>query len=430
MTTAISVKNLGKQYKIGAAQQKFQYNMFRDVIMDTLMTPVRVFRALRGQSMRGAMTTSMIWALNDVSFDLEEGKVLGIVGRNGAGKSTLLKILSRVTEPTVGTVSVRGRVGSLLEVGTGFHPELTGRENIYMNGAILGMKSAEIDRKFDEIVDFSEVGQFIDTPVKRYSSGMYLRLAFAVAAHLEPEILVVDEVLAVGDAEFQRKCLGKMGDVAQQGRTVLFVSHNMSAILRLTQEAIVLKKGQLIKRAPTAEAVDYYLSSGQAESGERIWEADDVPVASAPFKPISLRIKDRTGKVVDTVRSTEPLTVEWEYQIDAPITGLRLGLYLNTMRGEYVFTTFDTDDAKQYEQFGARQAGRYVSRCEIPADFFNEGRYYFGVNASSFAVRRYFMDENALSFNVDISGAPGTQWPEMRQGPIRPRLDWKIEKVD
>jgi len=430
MTTAISVKNLGKQYKIGAAQQKFQYNMFRDVIVDTLMTPVRVFRALRGQGMRGATNTSLIWALNDVSFDLEEGKVLGIVGRNGAGKSTLLKILSRVTEPTTGTVSVRGRVGSLLEVGTGFHPELTGRENIYMNGAILGMKSAEIDRKFDEIVDFSEVGQFIDTPVKRYSSGMYLRLAFAVAAHLEPEILVVDEVLAVGDAEFQRKCLGKMSDVAQQGRTVLFVSHNMSAILRLTQEAIVLKKGQLIKRAPTAEAVDYYLSSGQAESGERIWEAEDVPVTSAPFKPISLRIKDRTGKVVDTVRSTEPLTVEWEYQIDAPITGLRLGLYLNTMRGEYVFTTFDTDDAKQYEQFGARQAGRYVSRCEVPADFFNEGRYYFGVNASSFAVRRFFMDENALSFNVDISGAPGTQWPETRQGPIRPRLDWKIEKLD
>ena len=430
MTTAISVKNLGKQYKIGAAQQKFQYNMFRDVIMDTLMTPVRVFRALRGQGMRGATNTSLIWALNDVSFDLEEGKVLGIVGRNGAGKSTLLKILSRVTEPTTGTVSVRGRVGSLLEVGTGFHPELTGRENIYMNGAILGMKSAEIDRKFDEIVDFSEVGQFIDTPVKRYSSGMYLRLAFAVAAHLEPEILVVDEVLAVGDAEFQRKCLGKMGDVAQQGRTVLFVSHNMSAILRLTQEAIVLKKGQLIKRAPTAEAVDYYLSSGQAESGERIWGVEDVPVTSAPFKPVAIRIKDRGGKVVDTVRSTEPVTVEWEYQLDAPVTGLRVGMYLSSMRGEYIFTSFDTDDAVQFEQFGARKAGRYISRCHIPADFFNEGRYSLGVNASSFGVRRYFMDENALSFNVDISGAPGTQWPEVRQGPVRPRLDWKIEKID
>src|SRR5258705_9575181 len=285
MATAISVSNLSKRYRIGAAQTKFRYGMLRDVFVDSLTAPIRYARSLFGRSNNHQLTNgkNYIWALNDVSFDLEEGKVLGIVGRNGAGKSTLLKILSRVTEPTVGTVSVRGRVGSLLEVGTGFHPELTGRENIYMNGAILGMKSAEIDRKFDEIVDFSEVGQFIDTPVKRYSSGMYLRLAFAVAAHLEPEILVVDEVLAVGDAEFQRKCLGKMGDVAQQGRTVLFVSHNMSAILRLTQEAYVLKKGQLIKRAPTPEAVDYYLASGQAQAGERAWEADEVPASAAPF---------------------------------------------------------------------------------------------------------------------------------------------------
>ena len=429
MTTAISVKNLGKRYQIGAAETKFRYNMLRDVLMDTVYAPVRLAKAMVGKSDRRA-NKNFVWALDDVSFDLEEGKVLGIVGRNGAGKSTLLKILSRVTEPTTGTVTVRGRVGSLLEVGTGFHPELTGRENIYMNGAILGMKRAEIDIKFDEMVDFSEVGQFIDTPVKRYSSGMYLRLAFAVAAHLEPEILVVDEVLAVGDAEFQRKCLGKMNDVAQQGRTVLFVSHNMSAILRLTEEAIVLNKGKLIKRAPSPEAVDYYLASGQAESGQRVWEADDIPAGSEPFRPVAIRIKDRGGNVVDTVRSTEPVTIEWEYHINAPITGLRAGMYLNTMRGEYVFTAFDTDDAKQYEQFGARQAGRYVSRCTIPADFFNEGRYYLGVNASSFGVQRYFMDENALSFNVDISGAPGTQWPEVRQGPIRPRLDWKIEKID
>ena len=430
MTTAISVNNISKQYKIGAAQQKFQYNMFRDVIVDTLMTPIRVIQALRGKGMRGTTATSTIWALDDVSFDLEEGKVLGIVGRNGAGKSTLLKILSRVTEPTKGTVTVRGRVGSLLEVGTGFHPELSGRENIYMNGAILGMKRAEIDSKFDEIVAFSEVSQFIDTPVKRYSSGMYLRLAFAVAAHLEPEILVVDEVLAVGDAEFQRKCLGKMNDVAQQGRTVLFVSHNMSAILRLTQEAIVLNKGRLIKRAPSPEAVDFYLSSGQAESGQRMWGADEVPTGSVPFKPVAVRLKDGNENIVDTIRSVEPLIIEWEYQLDAPITGLRVGMYLSTMRGEYIFTAFDTDDSKQYEQFGARQAGRYISRCTIPADFFNEGRYSLGVNASSFGVKRYFMDENALSFNVDISGAPGTQWPELRQGPVRPRFDWKIEKLD
>jgi lipopolysaccharide transport system ATP-binding protein len=432
MTTAITVKGLGKRYRIGAAQTKFRYGMFRDVLVDTFTAPVRYVKSLGKGSGNGSSSSNQnfIWALKDISFDLDEGRVLGIVGRNGAGKSTLLKILSRVTEPTEGTVSVRGRVGSLLEVGTGFHPELTGRENIYMNGAILGMKRSEIDAKFDEMVEFSEVSQFIDTPVKRYSSGMYLRLAFAVAAHLEPEILVVDEVLAVGDAEFQRKCLGKMNDVAQEGRTVLFVSHNMSAILRLTQEAIVLKKGQLIKRAPTPEAVDFYLASGQAESGERSWEPDEIPVSSAPFRPICLRLKDRTGKIVDTVRSTEPVTIEWEYQLDAPVTGLRVGMYLNTMRGEYVFTAFDTDDAKQYEEFGARQAGRYVSRCDIPADFFNEGRYSLGVNASSFGVRRYFMDENALSFSVDISGAPGTQWPEIRQGPIRPRLDWKIEKLD
>jgi lipopolysaccharide transport system ATP-binding protein len=429
MTTAISVNNLGKQYVIGAAETKFRYNMLRDVIMDTVYAPVRLAKAMVGKSDR-RMNKNFVWALDDVSFDLEEGRVLGIVGRNGAGKSTLLKILSRVTEPTKGTVMVRGRVGSLLEVGTGFHPELTGRENIYMNGAILGMKRAEIDSKFDEIVDFSEVTQFIDTPVKRYSSGMYLRLAFAVAAHLEPEILVVDEVLAVGDAEFQRKCLGKMGDVAQQGRTVLFVSHNMSAILRLTQEAIVLNKGKMIMRAPTQQAVDFYLSSGQAQAGERVWDADEVPANAAPFTPTSLKVKDRSGKVVDTIRSTEPVTLEFEYRLDAPVTGLRIGIYLGTMRGEYVFTSFDTDEPTLFETHSTRNAGKYLSRVTIPADTFNEGRYSVGVNASSFGVRRYFMDENALAFNVDISGAPGTQWPEPRVGPIRPRLEWKIDKLD
>ena len=246
-----------------------------------------------------------LWALRDITFDVERGSVIGIVGRNGAGKSTLLKVLSRVTDPTSGYGEIRGRVGSLLEVGTGFHPELTGRENIFLNGAILGMKRTEIDKKFDEIVEFSEVSKFIDTPVKRYSSGMYLRLAFAVAAHLEPEILVVDEVLAVGDAEFQRKCLGKMSDVANQGRTVLFVSHNMSAILRLTQETIVLEKGKVQMRAPSAEAVDYYLSSGFSESGVRRWDEDEVPLDAAPFRPIAMRIKNGTGHEVNTIRSVE-----------------------------------------------------------------------------------------------------------------------------
>src|SRR5258708_9051832 len=230
MTTAIRVEHLSQRYRIGAPQARFRYGMLRDVLVDVALPPVRIGRAIAGRGMRGSNSNSFIWALEDVSFDLEEGKVLGIVGRNGAGKSTLLKILSRVTEPTVGTVSVRGRVGSLLEVGTGFHPELTGRENIYMNGAILGMKSAEIDRKFDEIVDFSEVGQFIDTPVKRYSSGMYLRLAFAGAAHLEPEISIVDEFLAVGDDEFYLQGFGTVSDVRHQYRTLLFVIHHNTAI--------------------------------------------------------------------------------------------------------------------------------------------------------------------------------------------------------
>jgi lipopolysaccharide transport system ATP-binding protein len=420
MTIAIRVENISKRYKIGTVPGKFQYGMLRDQIA---ALPRRLFKR------EEKVGVNFIWALKDVSFDLDEGKVLGIVGRNGAGKSTLLKVLSRVTEPTRGFVTVRGRVGSLLEVGTGFHPELTGRENIYLNGAILGMKRAEIEKNFDEIVAFSEVEQFIDTPVKRYSSGMYLRLAFAVAAHLEPEILVVDEVLAVGDAEFQRKCLGKMNDVAAQGRTVLFVSHNMSAILRLTQEAIVMQKGQLIKRAPTPEAVDFYLASGQAQAGERVWDADDVPAASAPFRPLSLRVKDPRGSVADSFRSTEPLTLEMEYKLSAPVTGLRVGVYLSTVRGEYIFTSFDVDEPEQYEKFSTRQPGHYVSKCQIPADLLNEGRYILGVNASSFGVKRYFMDENALAFNIDPMGAPGMQWAEQRQGPVRPRLDWVIEKL-
>ena len=258
---------------------------------------------------------------------------------------------------------------------------------------------------------------------------MYLRLAFAVAAHLEPEILVVDEVLAVGDAEFQKKCLGKMGDVAQQGRTVLFVSHNMSAILRLTQEAIVLEKGRMALRASSSEAVDYYLSAGNAKAGERFWEPAEVPADAVPFRPIALRLRDMSGKVIETIRSVEPFTVEVEYQLSAPLTGLRIGLYLNSTRGDQVLTTFDTDDQARFEKHGTRPAGHYVSRCTFPADLLNSGRYILGLNASSYRVRRYFMDEQALAFNVDPSGAPGMQWSEPRPGVLRPRLDWIIKPL-
>ncbi|MGW8250506.1 MAG: ABC transporter ATP-binding protein [Anaerolineales bacterium] len=417
--TAIRVENLGKQYKIGGEMDR--YRTLRDSIADVLRMPWRILR--REMPSRA---DNRIWALDDVSFQVNKGDVLGVIGRNGAGKSTLLKILSRVTEPSVGFAEIHGRVGSLLEVGTGFHPELTGRENIYLNGAILGMKRAEIERKFDEIVDFSGVEKFIDTPVKRYSSGMYLRLAFAVAAHMEPEILVVDEVLAVGDAEFQRKCLGKMSDVASQGRTVLFVSHNMSAILRLTQEAIILEKGKLVMRAPSQQAVDYYLTSGFAQTGEHYWQVDEIPSETAPFRPVALRVRSASGQVVDTIRSVEPATIEIEYSLDAALTGLRVGIYLMSTHGEHIFTSFDTDDQSHFEAHGSRPAGHYISRCTIPPDFLNEGRYVIGVNASVFRVRRYFQDEYALAFTVDASGAPGMQWLEPRLGAVRPRLDWQI----
>jgi lipopolysaccharide transport system ATP-binding protein len=424
--TVIRVQNLGKRFRIGASPER--YKTLRDTLVSGIKTP---FQKLQHSSSSNLSSSgsNIIWALRDISFDVPRGKVMGIVGRNGAGKSTLLKILSRVTEPTEGSAEIHGRVGSLLEVGTGFHPELTGRENIYLNGAILGMKRIEIERKFDEIVAFSEVEQFIDTPVKRYSSGMYLRLAFAVAAHLEPEILVVDEVLAVGDAEFQRKCMGKMSDVAQAGRTVLFVSHNMSAVLRLTEETIVLDKGRLVFRAPTSQAVDYYMAAGFTGAGERLWTSDEIPEEAAPFMPLALRVKDVRGLVVDTLRSTEPIHVELEYRLDQPITGLRVGIYLLTMRGEYVFTSFDLDDPTQFEKLGVRAEGHYISHCTIPANTLNEGRYVLAINASSFRVKRYFWDDRALAFTVDATGAPGKQWPEPRMGAVRPALEWVIERL-
>jgi lipopolysaccharide transport system ATP-binding protein len=415
---AIRVENLGKQYRIGGHVQ--QYQTLRENLGHNLLAPIR--RIKNGRPVR-----EMFWALEDVSFEVKQGEVLGIIGRNGAGKSTLLKILSRVTEPTAGQIDIRGRVGALLEVGTGFHPELTGRENIFLNGAILGMKRTEIEKKFDEIVDFSEVEKFIDTPVKRYSSGMTLRLAFAVAAHLEPEILVVDEVLAVGDAEFQRKCLGKMTDVASEGRTVLFVSHNMSAVLRLTTESMVIDKGHLVMRAPTSEAVDFYLSQGFSQEGIRTWKSDEIPASAAPFKPVSIKILTKEGKISDTIRSTEPMEIEIAYELKEAITGLRVGIYLLSTHGEYIFTSFDTDDAEVFEQLTVRNRGKYVSRVMIPADTLNSGRYVVGMNASSYRIKSYFHDDQALLFNVDASGAPGMQWDENRMGPIRPRLAWKIE---
>ena len=416
---AVRVEDIGKQYNI--FQETARYITLREKIVETLKTPVKTLLNPTG--------SEKFWALRHVDFTLDHGQVLGVIGKNGAGKSTLLKILSRVVEPTEGLAEIHGRVGSLLEVGTGFHPELTGRENIFLNGAILGMKKSEIERKFDEIVAFSEIEKFIDTPVKRYSSGMYMRLAFAVSAHLEPEILVVDEVLAVGDAEFQRKCLGKMSDVASEGRTVIFVSHNMSAIQRLTQECILLDKGAMVLRARTPEAVDYYLTNDFSASEERRYTEEESSSAAYPFKPIAVRVKNPSGQVTDSLFSVDPLTIEVEYQLDADITGLRIGIYMMTSRGEFIFTSFDTDEPEKFQSMSMRKAGHYISRCVIPADTFNEGRFVIGINASSYMVKRYFSDERAMNFSINTTGAPGMHWVEIRHGPIRPRLDWRIEEI-
>jgi lipopolysaccharide transport system ATP-binding protein len=288
---AIRVENLGKLYRIGSKQQS--YYTLRDALVDAVMTPMRRVRGLlRGES--AADLHEEIWALKDVSFEVKHGEVVGIIGRNGAGKSTLLKVLSRITEPTTGCADVYGRIGALLEVGTGFHPELTGRENIYLNGAILGMSRAEINRKFDEIVDFAGVEKFIDTPVKHYSSGMGLRLGFAVAAHLEPEILIVDEVLAVGDAEFQKKCLGKMSSVAGEGRTVLFVSHNMAAVQSLCKRAILLDRGSVLRDGEVARIVDEYLSDTVKQ--DKVGTFSELP----SFRVIDVKISSCNGSLIKT----------------------------------------------------------------------------------------------------------------------------------
>jgi lipopolysaccharide transport system ATP-binding protein len=311
---AIRIENLGKRYRIGAAQAR--YKTLRETLSGAAAAPLRRLRSLaRGQPSEGARNT--IWALRDLSFEIKRGEVVGIIGRNGAGKSTLLKVLSRITEPTEGYAELRGRVGTLLEVGTGFHPELTGRENIYLNGAILGMKRTETERKFDEIVAFAEVERFIDTPVKHYSSGMYLRLAFAVAAHLDPEILVVDEVLAVGDAQFQKKCLGKMEDVARQGRTVLFVSHNMAAVRSLCSQAILLKNGRREIAGSTDVVISHYLASSASEMTTTVALPRGAP--DDPGEATSLHFYTLDGTPQAEFRLGEPWRIVLDFELHRPM---------------------------------------------------------------------------------------------------------------
>jgi len=377
MSTVISVENLSKKYIIGHQKQR-RYTALRDVMVQGFKNAMHSLRH-PGSYKNKEQTSEEFWALKEVAFDIKEGDRVGIIGRNGAGKSTLLKILSRITEPTTGKIKIRGRVASLLEVGTGFHPELTGRENIYLNGAILGMSKIEIKRKFDEIVSFAEVARFLDTPVKRYSSGMYVRLAFAVAAHLEPEILIVDEVLAVGDAEFQRKCLGKMSDASRDGRTVLFVSHNMEAIASLCSKGIMLKSG-MVAHAGTAQETIAYYNQGMADNYHTL-ENCMQRGGSGGARITSVKFCDEQMNVLTQIRANAPACLHLEARLDASLQNnklLAVGFAIDSIDGKRLFTTVSS-----WTESKVVSHGDLLSvLCRMAYIPFVPGRYLISVSIS------------------------------------------------
>jgi lipopolysaccharide transport system ATP-binding protein len=416
---AIRVEGLGKRYNVG--ENRPRYHTLRDSIGAAGLAPFRGVRSLlRGECGGHAQT---FWALKDINFEVGRGEVIGIIGRNGAGKSTLLKVLSRITEPTEGGADVYGRVGSLLEVGTGFHPELTGRENIFLNGAILGMKRAEIARKFDEIVAFAEVERFIETPVKHYSSGMYLRLAFAVAAHLEPEILIVDEVLAVGDAAFQKKCIGKISSVAGEGRTVLFVSHDMTNISVLCDSALLLEGGRVKMRGAPAEVIGAYMRRGNSAQSAVAWNLDDAPGDGAA-RIVGVGVGE-AGDGMDSLalQGAVPLTVE--FVVLAGGVRVNPAFVVKNAFGTTVFTTANYEDP----EWGAKEygPGRYRSRCMVPPHVLNDGTY--AVDAllvqDMRAVRA--SAEAAVSFRVHDDGTTRGDYVGEWAGIVRPRCAWTTQ---
>lgn len=425
MSKVISVEHLSKTYRLG------------QIGAGTLAEDLKVWWAKKngkpnpllkiGQTDYGNRDSETVWALRDVSFGVQQGEVLGIIGRNGAGKSTLLKILSRITAPSSGVVKVKGRIASLLEVGTGFHPDLTGRENIYLNGAILGMSQSDVKRKFDEIVDFAEVEKFIDTPVKRYSSGMYVRLAFAVAAHLEPEILIVDEVLAVGDSGFQKKCLGKMSDVADAGRTILFVSHNMQAVLKLCSRSVLISCGQIISSGPTNEIVYQYLEEAMALNEE----ANFLPFYEYPDTELSfrkVRILDHNGKPTAYIDATKEFTVELYYQVRKRIEAAQIALTLWNSEGQCVFETTDLDDPS-IEIDRTLENGNYKAVCNIPSAFIRPGKYTIDLASSIPGVRMLDLRTGCIAFEAVDHGTSVSRLSQGRRGVVSPILEWYNEKL-
>jgi homopolymeric O-antigen transport system ATP-binding protein len=419
MPTAITADGLSKKYRIG--QYRAAYGTLRDSIMHGV-----------GRMRHGHLhdPPKEIWAVRDVSFEARAGEVLGVIGPNGAGKSTLLKILTRITAPTEGRAEIRGRVGSLLEVGTGFHPELTGRENIYLNGAILGMKRGEINQKFDAIVGFSGVERFIDTPVKRYSSGMFVRLAFSVAAHFEPEVMIVDEVLAVGDADFQRRSLGRMETLGESGRTVLFVSHNLQAILQLCDRAILLEHGRVVKDGPTNEVVAYYEEQTVGGGAQAVWEDPDDAPGNDLVRLQSVRIVDESGQLSPTVDVRQPVGLELSFRVLRDGDPVMPKIKITDQHGAICFNAMDT--SSRWEQ--PAPPGDYVATAWIPGNLLNEGRFSVDVDVVTLASPKLIPNASAYriaAFHVydpaegdSARGLFTGQW----RGVVRPLLEWTTEE--
>lgn len=416
MAPSITVDNLGKEYRLGTQDSAYA------TIRETLSAKSRsLWKGARSEKKK-------IWALRGVSFEVNQGEVIGIIGRNGAGKSTLLKILSRITEPTTGRVELHGRVGSLLEVGTGFHPELTGRENIYLNGSILGMRHHEIDRRFDEIVAFAEIEKFVDTPVKRFSSGMYLRLAFAVAAHLEPEILLVDEVLAVGDVQFQKRCLGKIEQVAGEGRTVLFVSHNMPAVQRLCTRGILLSEGKVARDGDVRLAVQEYLTLDLGQAGERTWQNQETAPGDDVARLKAIRALNQKEEVASEFSVRDDWYLEVEFWVLVAGFNINVNVFLYDESGNLLFVAGDFQDTEW--QHKTRQVGVHRSRCKIPGDLLNDCtiRVLAGIYSPPSTLRGIERDAISVRINEDLStsGARGFYpgpWPG---GAVRPSLEWEF----
>lgn len=422
MNHIIEVENISKKYRIRRESQDLPYKTIREEFTNVFKKPINYFTGKKN-------TEEDFWALNDVSFKVEQGEILGLIGPNGAGKSTLLKILTRVTPPTGGKAVINGRMGSLLDIGTGFHPELTGRENIYLNGAILGMRKKEIDGKFKEIVEFAGIEKFLDMPIKRYSGGMCVRLAFSIAAFFEPDILLIDEVLSVGDAAFQKKSLEKMEEVTKNGkRTVIFVSHNMGAIQNLCNRTMLLNKGKVIKIGPTNEVIQGYLNSNNISSAEREWDGVRKAPGDDLIRLKSVKIKNKEGKVSESVDIREPVFIETEYWNLKPGSQRVAGLHFWNEEGINIFTSYDLHNPEWRKR--ELTTGIVKSTCKIPGNFLAEGRISVSliINTHHPIPTGHVNIQDVVSFNVfdpfggdTVRGDFDISWP----GAVRPMLEWE-----